>query len=68
MNSKQKQILMYMLLLSTLSGCADLATTLTNRDGKQYHCQATGAGLIGTAIATSRYNDCVAAANSRGYN
>lgn len=50
-----------------LSGCASLDTTLVNKDGQRYRCSASGYGIIGSTVAQSRFDDCIARAEDKGY-
>lgn len=56
-----------LIILVSLSGCASYNTTLTRADGKQYHCVASGYGIIGSIITSSRHEECVKRAKEKGY-
>lgn len=53
--------------LGSLCGCASYSTILTNPEGKTITCNSNGFGIIGTVVATSRFNDCVKIAKDKGY-
>lgn len=70
--SKSQMIHLTIIILSIwvllfLSGCADLNQTLISANGQKYNCRTSGYGIIGSMVATSRFNDCVQSANEKGY-
>ena len=50
-----------------LTACTTYKTALVNKDGAVTHCDQSGWGLIGGAIASSQHNDCVNNAHAQGY-
>ena len=54
--------------LSLLAACSSSQSqTLTSHDGKQVTCFSSGTGMIPMIIASNRFDDCVKAANGRGF-
>lgn len=62
-----KIVPLIIILACPLAGCASYDKTLTAENGKEYHCKQEGFGLIGSLVASSRHDDCVKAANDKGY-
>jgi uncharacterized protein YceK len=51
-----------------LSGCATYRTTLTDAQGRQITCEASGKnGIITGHYLRAEFDQCIAAANSAGY-
>lgn len=55
------------LALALLAGCASFDKTLIADNGKEYHCRQEGYGIIGSLVASGRHEDCVKAAQEKGY-
>jgi hypothetical protein len=53
--------------LATVSACTTYTTSLRNKEGAITHCDESGWGLIGGAIAGSQHNECVKNAHDAGY-
>jgi len=49
------------------SGCVSPRAVLVNDRGEYLTCAASAAGLIGSAVAQNRYEDCVSEAKEKGY-
>ena len=62
----RKPLLMFA-AAALLSGCTSYSTALKNSNGAVTHCDQSGWGLIGGAIASSQHNDCVNNAHAAGY-
>ena len=56
-----------LLLVLALAGCASPRAVLVNDQGEHMTCAATSAGLIGSAVAQSRFDGCVTEAKAKGY-
>jgi hypothetical protein len=52
---------------AALAGCAHPRAVMVNEKGEYLTCAASSAGIIGSAIAQSRYDSCVAEAKEKGY-
>ena len=53
-----------------LNGCALVPVqeqTLKNASGGEITCKQVGAGLISSSVGKSRFDECVANANAKGY-
>lgn len=62
-----KTTLVIILASALLSACASNQAVLTNASGQKYYCQTQGYGLISSAIANSRFEECVERARYNGY-
>ncbi len=56
-----------LLLICTLSGCVSPRAVLVNDKGDHLLCAATSAGLIGSIVAQTRYENCISEAKEKGY-
>ena len=54
-------------LIGALAGCTTPRAVLVNDKGEYLTCAASSAGIIGGMVAQSRFNDCVADAQKKGY-
>jgi hypothetical protein len=54
-------------LAAALFGCASPRSVLVNDKGEYLTCAATGAGIISSMAAQSRFEDCLADAKAKGY-
>lgn len=59
--------LLLLLLVCSLTACVSTTTTLKNAEGKEAFCSATGYGIIGSMVASSRYDECMAKLKEKGY-
>jgi hypothetical protein len=50
-----------------LASCANPRAVLVNDKGEYLSCAASGAGIIGSTVAQSRFDDCMADAKAKGY-
>ena len=48
-------------------GCASPRAVLVNDQGQHLTCAATSVGIIGSVVAQSRFDSCVADAKQKGY-
>lgn len=53
--------------LLTLAACANPRATLVNDKGEYTSCAASGVGVIGSAVAQSRFDSCIEEAKAKGY-
>lgn len=60
-------IILMLIVVIILSGCMSYDVNFKNAEGKTYFCKGHGWGLIGTAVASSNKNDCIARAEAKGY-
>jgi hypothetical protein len=54
-------------LVATLVGCASQRAVLVNNQGDELTCEASGWGFIGSLATSHKQNECVSAAEKRGY-
>ena len=54
-------------LAVALASCANPRAVLVNDKGEYLSCAASGAGIIGSMAAQSRFDDCMADAKAKGY-
>lgn len=66
MNTALKRTLL-VCAVTMLCGCQTYKTALVNKDGAITHCDESGWGLIGGAIAGSQHNECIKNAHEAGY-
>jgi hypothetical protein len=50
-----------------LASCASPSAVLVDDRGNRVVCRERGIGIIGSTLATQRYEDCMAEARKRGY-
>ena len=53
--------------LMTLLGCTTQRVVLVNNQGEELTCEASGWGFIGSLATSYKQNECVSAAEKRGY-
>ena len=56
-----------LLAVCVLSGCVSPRAVLVNDRGDRITCAATSAGIVGSLVAQSRFDACVAEAKEKGY-
>jgi hypothetical protein len=49
------------------AGCASPRAVLVNDQGQHLTCAATSVGIVGSVVAQSQFNSCVADAKQKGY-
>jgi uncharacterized protein YceK len=62
-----RNLMLALAVVAPLAGCTTYRTALVNKDGAVTHCDQSGWGLIGGAIASSQHNDCINNAHATGY-
>ena len=56
-----------LVLTCALWGCVSPRAVLVDDKGEHVICAATSAGIIGSIVAQSRFDGCVAEAKEKGY-
>lgn len=59
--------LVCLISLCVLTGCTTPNQVLMNPGGQLHTCSASGAGLMGVAMATQMFNDCIKNSKALGY-
>ena len=58
----------YMIALSlALASCVSPSAVLVDDRGNRVTCRASGFGIIGSTMATNRYEACISEAEKRGF-
>jgi hypothetical protein len=56
-----------LVLTCALWGCVSPRAVLVNDKGEHVICATTSAGIVGSIVAQSRFDGCVAEAKEKGY-
>ena len=56
-----------LLSVCVLSGCVSPRAVLVNDKGDHIICATSSAGIVGSIVAQSRFDSCVAEAKEKGY-
>ncbi len=56
-----------LVLTCALCGCVSPRAVLVNDRGEHVICAATSGGIVGSIVAQSRFDSCVAEAKEKGY-